>query len=223
MQTRDDMILSETEGAFISVVILAIMNGIHLVTFLVCLRWQIYSDEDWKIRRGTGLLPLIIATILVFAFSIINFGICLGSFLLAMRGNNNLTLASVLTVRIRRFKSIVVHNQLQSLSDALIVLESMIADCALVRGPVLSWILVHQSLSDLPMLDCLPQTVDYSATRYPIAIQLLHHHLSLVLEFSQGRGNTNLAVHANDPMETSTSSSRRLCLRYRCGQLVRDM
>ncbi|KAF8346074.1 hypothetical protein F5887DRAFT_1073732 [Amanita rubescens] len=92
------------------------MNGIHCVTFLVCLRWQIHSGHDWKIRRGdTGLWAMIVVTILVFAFSVINLGICLGSFLLAMRGNNNLALAGVLT----------------SLSDALITLESMTADSAL--------------------------------------------------------------------------------------------
>lgn len=113
IQTRDDTMLSETEVAFVSVVILAIMNGIHIVTFLVCLRWQIYSDIDRTIRRGASLWSMIIVTILVFAFSVVNLGICLGSFLLAMRGNNNLMLAGLLTVRVLPFRSIVViHNWL---------------------------------------------------------------------------------------------------------------
>ena len=107
IQTRDDMILSETEAAFVSVVILAIMNGIHLITSLLCLRWQIYSDVGWKIRKGISC-SMIIVTILMFALSVTNLGICLGSFLLAMQGNNDLVLTGVLVVRILPSTSIVV-------------------------------------------------------------------------------------------------------------------
>lgn len=100
----------------------------------------------------------------------------------------------------------------------------MTADSALVRGPVLSWMPVHQSLSDSPLLGCLQQTVaHHSVTRYPITIQLLHHYLSLVLEFSQSRGNTNLTLHTNNPMETGTHCSRGLRLLYHRYQLVRNM
>ncbi|SRR6266550_2035078 len=112
IQTSDDMILSETEAAFVSVVILAIMNGIHLVTFLLCLRWQIYSDVDWKIRKDISW-SMIIVTILVFALSVTNLGICLGSFLLAMHGNNDLVLTGVLAVRILPSRSVfIILNQL---------------------------------------------------------------------------------------------------------------
>jgi hypothetical protein len=105
--------LSETEVAFVSVILMAIMNGIHLVTCLLCLRWQIYSDVDWKIRNTIKCQFMVVVTILVFALSVANLGICLGSFLLAMQGNNNLVLTGVLTVRILPSRSIVViHNWL---------------------------------------------------------------------------------------------------------------
>jgi len=111
VQTRDDMILSETEAAFVSVAILAIMNGIHFVTFLLCLRWQIYSDVDWKIRKGISW-SMIVITILIFALSVTNLGICLGSFLFAMHGNSDLVLTGILA----------------AFQDAVITLGSIIAD-----------------------------------------------------------------------------------------------
>ena len=103
--------LSETEVAFVSVVMMAIMNGIHLVTFILCLRWQIYTDVGQRTREGIKRRSMILATIFVFAFSVTNLGICLGSFLLGMQGNNDLVLTGVLTVRILASRSIIViHN-----------------------------------------------------------------------------------------------------------------
>jgi hypothetical protein len=56
---------------------------------------------------------MIVITILIFALSVTNLGICLGSFLFAMHGNSDLVLTGILAVRILPSRStIVILNRL---------------------------------------------------------------------------------------------------------------
>ena len=81
--------LSSTEAAIIATSLQAILTGVHFTTFLLCLRWQIYSDDGWSIRKNIQW-PMLIVTLLTMAFDLIDIGGMVKTVLVGLTGDNYL-------------------------------------------------------------------------------------------------------------------------------------
>ncbi|KAF9004316.1 hypothetical protein BDQ17DRAFT_1541516 [Cyathus striatus] len=56
----------------IALFLAATLYGLYLSTFLHCIRWLLFVDQGWKLRRLSAVKwPTLIATLLIFAFSFI--------------------------------------------------------------------------------------------------------------------------------------------------------
>jgi len=78
---------SDAEAAIVAFVIQAFVTGVQFTTFLLCLRWQIFSDDGWTTRKNLPWFMLIV-TVLIFAFSLTTLGFGLLSISLALNGND---------------------------------------------------------------------------------------------------------------------------------------
>ena len=58
-----------TEGFVIQGYVQSVMFGLYVATLAHCLRWLLYTDEGWKIRKKINW-PMFGAVILVFVFTI---------------------------------------------------------------------------------------------------------------------------------------------------------
>ncbi|PPQ69717.1 hypothetical protein CVT26_001634 [Gymnopilus dilepis] len=58
----------------------ALMYGLYFSTLLHCIRWLLFTDEGWKLRRlGQVHWPMLLVTFLLFAFSLTNLALALRS------------------------------------------------------------------------------------------------------------------------------------------------
>ncbi|KAF8346858.1 hypothetical protein F5887DRAFT_64907 [Amanita rubescens] len=78
--------LSDVEIGTISIVVQAVLSGVYFATFLLCLRWQIYSDDALAMRKNIKWC-MVAVTIVIFAFSMVDLGISLRIRLLLLNGN----------------------------------------------------------------------------------------------------------------------------------------
>jgi len=76
-QSDADLIIV-SEATFIRLFTKAFLLGIYLVSFFVCLRWLIFSDDGGSLRKGMNR-PTLIVTIIFFAISLADFGLCVYS------------------------------------------------------------------------------------------------------------------------------------------------
>ena len=90
--------LSDIKGSTISIIVQAVLSGAYFATFLLCLRWQIYSDDGLAMRKNIKWC-MVAVTIVIFAFSVADLGISLRSVLLGLNGNED-PLLSIAPVRI---------------------------------------------------------------------------------------------------------------------------
>ncbi|KAF8343563.1 hypothetical protein F5887DRAFT_1207369 [Amanita rubescens] len=61
--------LPSADAAIIAASLQTILTGVHFTTFLLCSRWQIYSDNGWSIRKNIQW-PMLIITFLTMAFDL---------------------------------------------------------------------------------------------------------------------------------------------------------
>ncbi|KAF8341129.1 hypothetical protein F5887DRAFT_1076558 [Amanita rubescens] len=73
--------LSVLETLIIGTTLQALLTGVHLVLFVLCLRWLIFSDDGGTLRKPIHR-PFLIITVILFAFSVITLGLCLRKTLL---------------------------------------------------------------------------------------------------------------------------------------------
>ena len=71
-----------TEVAVIATTIQAILFGLYITTFLLCLRWLVYEDDGWVIRKDIKW-PMLTVTVILFVFSVIELTLSLEFTLLA--------------------------------------------------------------------------------------------------------------------------------------------
>ncbi len=81
--------LSCAEAAIVAMTLQAILTGVQFTTFLLCLRWQIYSDDGWSIRKNIQW-PMFIITFLIMVFSLIDLGGTVQTVLVGLKGDNYL-------------------------------------------------------------------------------------------------------------------------------------
>ena len=72
-----------SEATFIRLFTKAFLLGAYLVSFFVCLRWLVFSDDGCSLRKDTNR-PMLIVTIIFFALSLVDFG--LGTYSKLSRG-----------------------------------------------------------------------------------------------------------------------------------------
>ncbi|KAF8330670.1 hypothetical protein F5887DRAFT_78613 [Amanita rubescens] len=68
--------ISTIEADIIGMTFEALLTGVYFASFLLCLRWLIFSDDGGTLRKPIHW-PFFVITIILFAFSMTNFGLCL--------------------------------------------------------------------------------------------------------------------------------------------------
>ena len=96
------MPFSATAYFIIVITLQALLTGVYLASFLVCLRWLIFSDDGGTLRKGINW-PFLIITVILFAFSATDLGFSLKAILLFSQDTSFTTSAliygTVITVR----------------------------------------------------------------------------------------------------------------------------
>jgi len=77
--------LSVIKAFTIATTLQALLTGVYFTSFLVCLRWLIFSDNGGTLRKPIHL-PFLIITTILFAFSVTNLGLCLQRVLIVSQG-----------------------------------------------------------------------------------------------------------------------------------------
>ncbi|TFK33659.1 hypothetical protein BDQ12DRAFT_670086 [Crucibulum laeve] len=61
------------EQNVLAIFVEAILYGLYLATLLHCLRWMLYENEGWKIKRRISIQwTMLISTVAIFVFSFVN-------------------------------------------------------------------------------------------------------------------------------------------------------
>ena len=93
----------ESEAFVIPLFVQAVMFGSYLATLVHCLRWIVYDDEGWKVRKKVnwGMLAI---TLFVFLSSTTNLGISLQMTLGFFSNGDVLTLNKLSIANVCSFK-----------------------------------------------------------------------------------------------------------------------
>jgi len=73
--------ISSIKAFIIATTLQALLTGVYFASFLLCLRWLIFSDEGGTLRKPIRR-PFLIVTLILFAFSVTSLGLCLRRVLL---------------------------------------------------------------------------------------------------------------------------------------------
>lgn len=90
--------LSYAEANVIGVTTRALMAGAYLASFLLCLRWLIFSDDGGNLRKGISW-PFLIITVILFALILTDFAITVQATLCISGDSSNYADATPITVR----------------------------------------------------------------------------------------------------------------------------
>jgi hypothetical protein len=84
------MIFADDPKTFIvSVFIEAMLCGFYATTFVLCLRWLVFTDEGWKLRpRRQVNSPMLILAVLVFALQTVDFVISCQTVIASVTGDS---------------------------------------------------------------------------------------------------------------------------------------
>ncbi len=69
------------KASIIATTLQAFLIGLYFASFLLCLRWLIFSDDGGTLRKPIHR-PFLIITLILFAFSMTSHGLCLQKTLL---------------------------------------------------------------------------------------------------------------------------------------------
>ncbi len=75
------------EEYIVAITTQALVTGTYFATFLLCLRWLVFSDDGGSLRKRINW-PFLIITVVLFAFTMTEFSISLQSTLLAFEDEN---------------------------------------------------------------------------------------------------------------------------------------
>jgi hypothetical protein len=96
------------EEFLISLTVHAFITGAYFATFLLCMRWFIFSDDGETIRKGIKW-PLLIVTIVLFALSLGQFAIFLHLELFVISKGRSWANLRATFVGVRRFDNFNCH------------------------------------------------------------------------------------------------------------------
>ncbi|KAF8330665.1 hypothetical protein F5887DRAFT_78468 [Amanita rubescens] len=75
------------EEYIVAITTQALVTGTYFATFLLCLRWLVFSDDGGTLRKRINW-PFLIITVILFAFAVTDFSISLRSLLLVFEDEN---------------------------------------------------------------------------------------------------------------------------------------
>ena len=84
--------LSVLKAYIIATTLQALLIGVYFASFLLCLRWLIFSDDGGSLRKVIHR-PFLIITIILFVFSVTDLGLCLQTLFLVSQGASTTTSA----------------------------------------------------------------------------------------------------------------------------------
>ncbi|KAF8629822.1 hypothetical protein AX15_003267 [Amanita polypyramis BW_CC] len=100
--------LSNAEAVIIANNSRAFQFGVYFVTFVLCLRWLLYTDEGWSLRRNIKWLE-VTATVMIFVLSVANIALSLESTLAICRGKTDTYLTGIITSIIEALTAIIIE------------------------------------------------------------------------------------------------------------------
>src|SRR6266576_1749857 len=72
------IMLSSIDAWIIAITLQALLTGVYFASFLLCLRWFIFSDDGGTLRNSkTVHWPFLIITLILFAFLVTDLGLSL--------------------------------------------------------------------------------------------------------------------------------------------------
>ena len=74
--------LSDANADIVATTVQAFLTGVYFATFLLCLRWLIFSDDGGALRKAIRW-PFAIITVILFAFSVTDLSVSLKATLLS--------------------------------------------------------------------------------------------------------------------------------------------
>ena len=92
------MPISPQAASFIAITVHALLTGVYFVSFTLCLRWLIFSDDGSTLRKAIHR-PFLIITVILFAFSVTDFGLSLEYNLLPVSSTSSFENRSAIRVR----------------------------------------------------------------------------------------------------------------------------
>ncbi len=90
--------LSHAKGYIIAATVQALVTGAYFVSFLLCLRWLVFSDNGGTLRKRIDW-PYLIIAIILFVFSLTDLIISLQAALFSAEGRSAKVYTNVITVR----------------------------------------------------------------------------------------------------------------------------
>ena len=90
--------VSQWPGTIVGITTQALATGAYFASFLVCLRWIIFSDDGEKLCKGISW-PFLIITMILFVFYITDITISLQGMLCIVEGCSDATFVYGSTVR----------------------------------------------------------------------------------------------------------------------------
>jgi hypothetical protein len=119
-------------GAYITAIVTqAVATGAYFASFLVCVRWLVFSDDGGTLRKGINW-PLLVIAVILFAFSITDLSISLQATLLISEGRGNGRMHTSELVTVSNLTIIIVNCKLNSLQYFVELLAPIITDSVLV-------------------------------------------------------------------------------------------
>ena len=92
--------LSDIEATIVAMTLQALITGVYLASFLLCMRWLVFSDDGGTQRKPINW-PFLTITVIIFAFLLTSFGLSLQRALLFSQGASSHTLIYVENLNVR--------------------------------------------------------------------------------------------------------------------------
>ncbi|KAF8631869.1 hypothetical protein AX15_002139 [Amanita polypyramis BW_CC] len=155
--------ISFIEAATIATTIQATLFGVYFTTFLLCLRWLLYVDDGWTVRKDIKW-PWLIIAIVIFAFSVTDLALSLHGTLLALQGKKTLLFSGIVTVTVEALIAVI--------TDAVLIYRCWVVYNKSWHIYYPNYILGLRPLLDLP--GCALRTIDTRSRSFYISTIIIN-------------------------------------------------
>jgi hypothetical protein len=90
--------MSFVQVSIIAVTLQSLLTGAYFASFLMCLRWLVFSDDGGTLRKGINW-PLLSIAIILFTFSVVDLGFSVQTMLLISENRSGKANRAVIAVR----------------------------------------------------------------------------------------------------------------------------
>ncbi|KAF8342392.1 hypothetical protein F5887DRAFT_1076188 [Amanita rubescens] len=135
--------MSFVEVYIVAVILQALLTGAYFATFLMCLRWLVFSDDGVTLRKGINW-PLLSIAIIFFTFSVVDLGISAQTMLLISEDRSGKANRAVIAYFIEMLTPII--------TDGVLIFRCWIVYNRSWRIAVLPLLLLLYNISSLLMM-----------------------------------------------------------------------